>query len=936
MQKIMTVTPFIHKDRQPLIERAFPTGKVSIETQKERKAGSGQTLTGLGSYWKGRKPLVLTRALVLASLMPASENLERDVEILEMLMGMDAQGLARRLPKGKQDLLGSASYGEQVFAAKRPEEIGDAILLDGIWDEVNAHLGTSASSIQELVEQLGVMRFGRRPKLADTFSGSGSIPFEAARMGCDVYASDLNPVACMLTWGAFNIVGASPEDHARMKAEQEKIVHAIDADICAMGVEHDADGNRAKVFLYCLETRCPRTGWMVPMAPSWVISSKRNVIARLVPDHAAKRYKIEILTGVSDQEMKEAELGTVRKGRLYHPEFGDDLGIAIKEIRGDYKDDAGVNRNRLRPWEITDIRPREGDIWQERLYAIQWMDAGEIASGKKHPRTWFAAPTVEDLNREEEVAAYVERHLPEWQAAGFVPDMAIEPGNKTDEPIRTRGWTHWHHLFNPRHLLVNAVAARHAKPVAHMNLGLASVLNRSARLSSWDSTTDAAKYVFQNQALNTMLNYPARSWPHCSDLLRIPEIGGRVEFSQAASRRAADIDVEQDLIITDPPYADAVQYDEITEFFIAWLRKNPPAPFNEWVWDSRRALAIKGEGQGFKAGMVEAYRAMTDHLVVNGLQIVQFTHQDVKTFSDMAQIFWGAGLQVVQDWYVSTETTSELKKGGYVQGTHMIILRKRGEPLSGYSDEIQEEIRVAVAEQVADMVGLNQRAAGARRDGNIFNDADLQMAGYAAALRVLTGYTRIDGTDMTREVLRPRRRGEVTLVDEMMEFAVRVANEHLIPDGIERGIWLDLSGAERFFLRMTDMEAGGPVRLDDYQNFGKAFRVDDYTALMGSLTPNAARLKTPAEMGKKHLSEEVEFGGRSLVRIGLHAVWKLERGEEVDLVLEQLRDAIPDYYRKRGTLLAIIAWLGERWRAQDGGHPVAARVLAEALRVEKI
>jgi adenine-specific DNA methylase len=564
------------------------------------------------------------------------------------------------------------------------------------------------------------------------------------------------------------------------------------------------------------------------------------------------------------------------------------------------------------------------------------MDAGDIKSGKAHPRTWFAAPTAEDLGREEEVAAYVERHLAEWQDSGIVPDMAIEPGYNTSQPIRERGWTHWHHLFNPRHLLVNAVAARHAKPVAHMCFGFGSMLNRQARLAIWNITAEKTEQVFSNQALNTNYNFPARGWDNCSGLMEITKIGGRAEFTQAVSQIASYINVEQDLIVTDPPYADAVQYDEITEFFIAWLRKNPPAPFNEWVWDSRRALAIKGEGQSFKAGMVEAYRAMTNHLVDNGLQIVQFTHQDVKTFSDMAQIFWGAGLQVVQDWYVSTETMNGLKVGGYVQGTHMIILRKRGEPLSGYSDEIQEEIRVAVAEQVADMVGLNQRAAGQRRDGNIFNDADLQMAGYAAALRVLTGYTRIDGTDMTREALRPRKKGEVTLVDEMMEFAVRVANEHLIPDGIERAVWLDLSGAERFFLRMTDMEVAGQVRLDDYQNFAKAFRVDDYTALMGSLTPNAARLKTPAEMGKKHLADEVEFGGRSLVRIGLHAVWKIERGEEVDLVLEQLRDAIPDYYRKRGTLLALIAWLGERWRTQDGGHLVAARVLAEALRVEKI
>ena len=86
---------------------------------------------------------------------------------------------------------------------------------DHIWDAVNAHLGTSAHSFPELVEQLGIMRFGHRPELADTFCGSGQIPFEAARLGCDVYASDLNPVACMLTWGAFNIVGGSAGEPRR-------------------------------------------------------------------------------------------------------------------------------------------------------------------------------------------------------------------------------------------------------------------------------------------------------------------------------------------------------------------------------------------------------------------------------------------------------------------------------------------------------------------------------------------------------------------------------------------------------------------------------------------------------------------------------------------------------------------------------------------------
>ena len=85
--------------------------------------------------------------------------------------------------------------------ALRPEEIDESKLYAHIWKRVNQHLGTEASSIQELVKELGIARFGHNPKVADTFCGSGQIPFEAARLGCDVYASDLNPIACMLTWG---------------------------------------------------------------------------------------------------------------------------------------------------------------------------------------------------------------------------------------------------------------------------------------------------------------------------------------------------------------------------------------------------------------------------------------------------------------------------------------------------------------------------------------------------------------------------------------------------------------------------------------------------------------------------------------------------------------------------------------------------------------
>ena len=124
-----------------------------------------------------------------------------------------------------------------------------------VFRTVNDYLGTSAHGFPELVKQLGIMRFGHRPRVADTFCGSGQIPFEAARLGCDVYASDLNPVACLLTWGAFNIVGGSKASREKLAKDQMKLVRRVQAELDKLGVETDGKGWRAKVFLYCVEVR---------------------------------------------------------------------------------------------------------------------------------------------------------------------------------------------------------------------------------------------------------------------------------------------------------------------------------------------------------------------------------------------------------------------------------------------------------------------------------------------------------------------------------------------------------------------------------------------------------------------------------------------------------------------------------------------------------
>jgi len=993
--KTAELVPFALKDAPALIEKAFPATKVSFEAQKERKAVQSQTLTGLGSYWKGRKPLILVRAIVLGSLLPQTEDVEADLAIFEALMGFDVGGLARRavaqnslkprdlvkmvrlhnpwdyfkvtVKKGAYiteeevkahhfpidaDELGASvqwhrnlgadskafvmakaletlpSYEERASLCKRPEEVDQRWLYAPVWQKVNAHyanLGIDAHSFPELVEQLGQLRYGKNPRVGDTFSGGGSIPFEAARLGCDVYASDLNPVACMLTWGALNIIGASAEKRSEIKIAQQSLAKAVDEEITALEIEHDAKGNRAKAYLYCLETRCPETGWMVPMSPTWVISKTRNVVAKLIPDHAKKRFDINIETGVSKTEMAQAEKGTVQNGALVYELDGKTYRTAIKTIRGDHKDVKGRSRNELRYWEMSDFKPNEDDVFQERLYAIQWIDVKTLDTTR--PRTFFASVTEGDEARERKVEDFVAKNLANWQQKGLVPEMAIEHGYNTTQPIRERGWTHWHHLFDPRSIIFLSLLKKNILKSSYSSelyLSLAKQLdwlNKGCYYGT-GAARESISHMFSNQALNVLVNYGTRSAESCYkswDLFNSDAETAVTSRALVENQASSETNSDSEIWITDPPYADAVNYHEITEFFIAWLRKNPPAPFDQWTWDSRRNLAIKGSDDDFRRGMVDAYKAMADHMPDNGMQCVMFTHQDTGVWSDMVGIFWAAGLQVIGAWYIATETTSELKKGGYVQGTVILMLRKRPEgDRKGFTRRIYPAVHKEVENQIEEMLHLNQRVEDHTGEP-VFNDADLQMAGYAAALKVLTAYTEIGGEDVTTFALRPRQRGEKTVVDDIVQQASETANSLLVPDGLKRDTWHSINGIQRFYLRMLDIETTGASKLDNYQNFAKAFRVEEYTRVMASTAANGAKLKQVEEMASRDLMDTTELGATHLGHL-MVAIQQLLNDVDIKVVVNQLVDDLPDYYEKRGELIDMARFLALKATHEDVRH----------------
>lgn len=997
------------KDAPALIESLLPVQKISVDSYKEQMAVHGKTLTALGSYWKGRKPLVLNRACVLASLLPATDDHIKDLEVFELLMGMDDVSLSKRLGLPKpEEIVRTAkitdinayfvvdppghvlpktgpfdikdypyvkngrdmvpklkwrsdisdtkahevatltfefdTYRDLVSEAKRAEELTDAV-SNHIWAKVNAHLGTKADSFAALVEQLGVMRFGHRPTVADTFSGSGQIPFAAGQLGCDVLASDLNPVACMLTWGAFNVVGATPERRAEIDKEQTALARSVKAEIDALEVETDGQGWRGKVYLYCLEVTCPSSGWKVPLLPTLVVSKGKSVYAKLVPVPSHKRYDIELVSNATTAELNAAELGTYRNGDVVHYVNGVEHVNSISSIRGDYAaevDGKRVKKNRLRLWEKSDVVFRADDIFSERLYAMQWikeMPEGDTARAPAEFRT----VTQDDLDREMRVTEYVKAHLADWQEKGWMPDTRIEPGDKTDEPIRTRGWTHWHHLFNPRQLLTAVLMAKHG--TAATALSLTQALNINCRLSRWNNSGGGGgivKGVFDNQALNTLYNYGTRGVAYLGDFLE-PDYKARPSKGGVFSIRnapAAELNGSVDIGITDPPYGDAVKYEEILEFFIAWFRKNPPPEFANWTWDSRRELAVKGEDHDFRLSMVAAYKRMAECMPDNGLQILMFTHQDGNIWADMANIVWASGLRVTAAWYLVTETDSALREGSYVKGTILLVLRKRLGAKRTNQTDLAYELEEEVAEQIKRLTGMNDSvAADSKRakDGNLFEDADLQMAGYAAALKVLTKYSIIDGKDMAQEALRPRVSGQKTLVEGLIDFATDTANKMLVPLGLDESVWHDLEPAERFYLKMLEQESHGLNKLDNYQNFAKAFAVRNFSALMASENANKAALKSAKDFGRTEMNQSSELY-QTPIRAVLYALMDLQAQKDLDDVLKGLEQNLKPgaFYSSRDMLVTIARFIGKKVDTMRPEEASAARVLADGIENQRM
>ena len=159
------------KEDTRLIETAFPIKRASIDSVHEKNVRHGHISTL--HIWPARRPLAASRAALIATLLPDPGDTDGRRSILSRMAGRIAEKIERKRINGR------------VVEKVKAGTVGGILH----WGRENdADMDWFRSEIRKAYG-------GRAPKVLDPFAGGGAIPLEALRLGCDVIAIDINPVA---------------------------------------------------------------------------------------------------------------------------------------------------------------------------------------------------------------------------------------------------------------------------------------------------------------------------------------------------------------------------------------------------------------------------------------------------------------------------------------------------------------------------------------------------------------------------------------------------------------------------------------------------------------------------------------------------------------------------------------------------------------------
>ena len=646
------------KRRRRLIEVAFPLEEVSAHSRREKNVRHGHIST-LHIWW-ARRPLAACRAFIYASLVDDPEAESEREELLKEIADLASWSAVRHPSK----------------VVRMKEDGGSGL--------------TGAELLERARRRILDCNGGKPPKLLDPFAGGGAIPLEGLRLGCEVEASDLNPVAVLILKGTveypqkFGHPGSRPVPEYILKADEDDsqssftdggLAEAYRRNPLATDVRYwgnwmlerareqlaefyppDPDGSVPVAYLWSRTIPCPACNAEMPLIRQYWLARrpKRKVALKPVPDWDNNRVDFEVVEG-SNVTGDPAQATSSR---------GDARCLLCQQV---------VKAARIR--ELG---------WEGRMRSTL---TSVVLSGNESPGKRYRSDTPTDVHAYL-VAADSLADLEQSDSGEFSlsPDEPI-PFDPQNMKVRTYGMQSWKELFNDRQLLALTTFARlvgivhgemlnvgldqeYAKAVAtYLGLAVDRQANRGSTGAFWNAGGEKIEQTFARQALPMVWDYCEGNpfsgatggfsgslvWieeavVHCSAAADTLNTRTSVGIADASSIAAATSPNET--VVTDPPYYDAINYAVLADFFYVWLKRSvgflhsdllglPLTPKREQI--VMNVYASNGARDGanrreeakkrYVDGMADAFAAMGQSLKPGGLVGVVFAHTDPDAWS---------------------------------------------------------------------------------------------------------------------------------------------------------------------------------------------------------------------------------------------------------------------------------------------------------------
>lgn len=683
-----------------LIEDWLPIETVGAESMRERGAASALPPLNFLHVWWARRPLLTSRASILASLLPSwDENWP--------------ESLKTRWPSAdaynEWFLKACGIFGDPVAGRKRIDLAKDAgIRLKGSpYTHDRAFKVSPSKELRSDLEDLMDYVWGTSsPTVMDPMAGGGSIPFEALRYGFPVIANELNPVASVILRATLDFpfrFGDKVRPH--LKRYGKELSRTVGDRLLPFYPEEESGSVHA--YLWARTVTCPYTGKPIPLSPNWWLEKKaKRVAVQPVFDPASEQATFRILEGKKALTGFDPDDGTVSRGK----------GIS--------------------PWAQN--QPVDGDHIKAEAQAGRMGQQLFAVAIKKARGFAFRPPRPEDEAAFRRAGEELERRRPEWDRKGLIPTEPY-PEVSNDPRPRHYGMPQWKDMFSPRQLLALCTyldALTEMKPriveelgedlgkavITYLAIPLDKAADYNSRLCKWDGTRTKITNTFDRHDFSFKWSYgefdAARNlfpWVHdqvldaYKGLAKLASGSANPLFGNGDTEQepvrvlkgsAADLsalaDGSVDHVNVDPPYEANVMYAECSDFFYVWMKRSLgdlyPEFFTEELTNKdEEAVANEARFAGlgrkkkqlalrdYERKMASAFREMGRVLRDDGVMTVMFTHKQVDAWDTLATSLIGAGFTIHSSWPVHTESEHSLHqaKKNAARSTILLTCRKR-------------------------------------------------------------------------------------------------------------------------------------------------------------------------------------------------------------------------------------------------------------------